>query len=129
MFCALLGGIGDTGLHEELASRLGSETGKFMRLPSEMASSEGTVRAWREAGCDGRIGIFVAQNDTLANPDALFSYRSTDRQLRMAGVALGILLRYPQKDLVKLIGAGQELVIGQPQLNRAMRQLRHDIYS
>lgn len=121
------GGISDDGLHNDLASRL--DSGKLIALPSAMASSEGTVRAWRDAGDDGRIGIFASRNDKLINPDALFSPEDTDRQLRMAGLALGILLQSPQDDLVKFTGKNWQSIIDQSVLASAERHLRYDIYS
>lgn len=118
------GGLSDVGMHDILTGWLGCKKGTA--LPDEMRSRWGMVRVWLDPSARSdqplgmRMGIIAGQDDRTIRPESNFSYGETDRQLRMAGAALLLMLEQPL-DKLRLLD-GREMIISRPVLACAMRR-------
>lgn len=124
------GGLSDVGMHDLLARELGCD--KEIALPNEMHSCQGAVRVWLDPSARSDqplgmgMGIIAGQDDRTIKPESNFSCEETNRQLRMAGAVLLLMLEQPL-DKLRLLD-GREMIISRPVLARAIHRFARATY-
>lgn len=123
------GGVGDGGLHDELAAQVGPVTDKTVPLPPEMYSRLGTIRAWYTPQAADQAGLIAGQIEDAYSPEARLTRQETDLRLRLAGLALFVLLQRAPLDLLCLRAERPGgIILHRTVLERAGRRLGRAIY-
>lgn len=122
------GGIGQGGDHDTLASTVAPGSDRFMELPPYMASQYGAVVGWREPKRAGDFGVVFGQKPRETREGTELDYDQTNECLRLAALALGIVLKKPWWQMYRLPGA-KPLVLPTSVLNsRAAQNVQNHIH-
>lgn len=124
-------GISDSGLHDDLAKRVGPASSKVIPLPQEMCSINGTVLGSYDPSGKQQNSLYLiaGQIDSRGHrPDAVMDYEQTDRCLAKASLAIGWLLRETPESLERIENP-HDLFFGSKLLERAERSFGNRIFS